>query len=240
MISRLLFGEDIFISYSRAEGSTYAAGLADELTRLKFSCFIDQLGTEPDRELPATLKTKIRRSTLLVLVGTPRALASPSVRQEVEEFKKTRRPIVPISFGDIPEDSTPNGVIPGLAVEPENEEALTTGTPSPQVVSRIVKSFNYTRRNERLRRMVWATVASVILLLGGAIWAGAVIIRKANDDAQRARDEAQAGLARAQKAEAEAAKANLEAQTALEQAKNEREQARYEQARRREAELRKR
>src|SRR6266704_2568804 len=30
-VSKYLFGDDIFISYSRADGATYAAGLADEL-----------------------------------------------------------------------------------------------------------------------------------------------------------------------------------------------------------------
>ena len=46
------YRDDIFISYSRRDASLYAAGLADELTKRSFSCFIDQLGTDPDKNLP--------------------------------------------------------------------------------------------------------------------------------------------------------------------------------------------
>src|SRR6185436_13542128 len=45
-----LGADDIFISYTRLDASTYAAGLADELTKLGFSCFIDKLGTPPARD----------------------------------------------------------------------------------------------------------------------------------------------------------------------------------------------
>jgi hypothetical protein len=38
---RFLFGDDIFISYSRADGITYAEGLASELAKRGFSCRVD-------------------------------------------------------------------------------------------------------------------------------------------------------------------------------------------------------
>jgi hypothetical protein len=40
MSLRLLSADDIFISYARRDSSTYASGLADELTKRGFSCFI--------------------------------------------------------------------------------------------------------------------------------------------------------------------------------------------------------
>ena len=73
---RLLFplsGDDVFISYSRKDGSLYTAGLADKLTEKKLSCFIDRLGSEPGRELPASLKKKIKTCSVFVLVGTERS-----------------------------------------------------------------------------------------------------------------------------------------------------------------------
>jgi hypothetical protein len=215
MISRLLFGEDIFISYSRVEGSLYATGLADELTKLQFSCFIDRLGTVPGKDLPKTLKSKIRNSTLLVLVGTKSAFMSQPVREELEEFVKTKRTIVPIYFGEVPKDSLLNSIIPGLASSVELPESLETGDPSESVVNRVVKSFNYARRNEKLRRLTWVTVVSVVLLLGGSVGASYLIIGKANKAAQ-------AALSRAQKAEADAVEANTKAQEALKQATIER------------------
>ena len=47
--SKFLFGDDIFISYSRADGATYAAGLANELAAHNFSCRFDLWGTEPGK-----------------------------------------------------------------------------------------------------------------------------------------------------------------------------------------------
>ncbi len=47
-LRRFLFGDDIFISYSRVD-STYALSLANELTKKKLSCFLDQWGTPPRR-----------------------------------------------------------------------------------------------------------------------------------------------------------------------------------------------
>src|SRR4029453_17338437 len=44
---RLLLGDDIFISYSRADGAGYAARLAGELTRDGLSCGFDQWGACP-------------------------------------------------------------------------------------------------------------------------------------------------------------------------------------------------
>src|SRR5689334_17168412 len=98
MLLRYMYGDDIFISYARADGITYAAALADELTSKGFSCFLDQWGTLPGQQLPGSLKRSIKRSTVFVLVGTEKAGYSNSVGLEVGEFLKTKRPIVPIDF----------------------------------------------------------------------------------------------------------------------------------------------
>ena len=94
-----LSGDDVFISYSRRNGALYAAGLADELTGKILSCFIDKLGTEPNHDLPPSLKKKIRNCTVFVLVGTEKAAQSPFVKKEIAEFKQTGRAILPIDFG---------------------------------------------------------------------------------------------------------------------------------------------
>ena len=96
--SKFLFGDDIFISYSRADGATYAAGLADRLAGRNFSCRFDQWGTEPGKEMPASLKGALRRSALLVLVGSEGAARSTHVAQEVAEMKRRGRRIVPVAF----------------------------------------------------------------------------------------------------------------------------------------------
>jgi hypothetical protein len=41
-LARLIFGDDVFISYCRADGHAYAARLASELAKRGFSCRLDQ------------------------------------------------------------------------------------------------------------------------------------------------------------------------------------------------------
>ena len=223
MLSRLIFGDDIFISYARADGSLYAVGLADELTKRSFSCFIDQLGAEPSERVPASLKSRLRGCTVMVLVGTPRALVSKQVRLEVEEFRRTGRPIIPVYFDtDDPAQTPLHSLVTGLAVTREAEEALKFGRPSEAVVSRIVNSFLYKRRTARLRRLTVGTVAFVVLLLGGAVALSNTIIQRANAariEAEALRGEAEQQKEEAAKQEAAAKEANDKAQIALEAAR---------------------
>src|SRR5262245_25628033 len=102
---RFFFGDDVFISYARADATTYALGLANALTAREISCFLDQWGTPPGDKLPQTLLTALRKSTMFVLVGTERAAASEPVRREVEEFIGCGRPIIPIAIGSALEQS---------------------------------------------------------------------------------------------------------------------------------------
>jgi hypothetical protein len=87
---RLLPADDIFISYSRRDATTYANGLADALTRAGFSCFFDRYGTDADAGLPAPLLKKVRAASMLVLVATEGAKESWAVGQEISEFTKAR------------------------------------------------------------------------------------------------------------------------------------------------------
>lgn len=182
MSPNLLFRDDIFISYSRADGGHYAAGLADKLTEKKYSCFIDKLGTEPDKDLPESLKKKIRNCTLFVLIGTERGTASEFVGKEIAEFKKTKRTIVPIDFDGAVGRARWYDLIPGLAAEPEeNPNSLKIGEPSPNVISRIEKSFNYTRRNQRMLRILLITSALFLALLAASAVAAYVAKRKISE-----------------------------------------------------------
>jgi|SRR5215213_1133546 len=182
MLPNLLSRDDIFISYSRGDGGLYAAGLADRLTEKKYSCFIDKLGTEPDKDLPESLKKKIRNCTLFVLVGTERGTASEFVGKEIAEFKKTKRTIVPIDFGGAVGRARWYDLIPGLAAEPEeNLNALKTGEPSANVISRIEKSFNYSRRNQRMLRILVITTAVFLVLLLASAVAAFVATKKINE-----------------------------------------------------------
>lgn len=237
-----LFGDDIFISYSRADGSLYAAGLADELTKRKFACFLDQLGTDPDRDLPATLKRKIGSCTVCVLVGTERALISESVKKEIEEFKKTKRTIIPIYFEGAPEQSSLYPLIPGLARSSETKEALTSGNPSLVVVRRVEKSFNYTRRNQRMRRILFGTATVFLVFAVASVLAGIKasneVVKAAEQTriAEEARRTADNEKKKAGEAEAKRILAEAEAKTARQEADDQKEIAKGAEIKRRDAE----
>ena len=211
---RSLAADDIFISYTRLDASTYAAGLADELTKKGFSCFIDKLGTDPDKDLPDTLRRKIKSCAMLVVVGTERAATRQTIADEVGEFLQAgrRSSVVPIDFGGAVYRASWYPLVEGVAPEPEkNPEALDDGEPSPSVLSRIEKQFNYTRRNQRLRRAALGTAVLVALLLLAGVGAGVYarqqlgLANAEREGARLARMEADAARADAKAAQIDAA-----------------------------------
>jgi WD40 repeat protein len=223
---RSLDADDIFISYTRLDASTYAAGLADELTKLGFSCFIDKLGTDPNKDLPDTLRRKIRNCPMLVVVGTERAAGRETIEQEIREFLATgRTSIVPVNFKDAVYKARWYPLVEGIAPEPEpSPTALDDGDPSDSVVSRIKKQFNYRRRDERLRRITRRAVAVLVCLLvaiavaAGVAWQqlarAAAATAKADAETARAAQamkDARDALAQAQAAQGEAQRAKEEA-----------------------------
>jgi WD40 repeat protein len=212
-IGRFFLGEDIFISYSRRDGSLYAAGIADKLTERRLSCFIDKLGTEPNHDLPESLKKKIRSSAVFVLVGTQAAAQSVFVEKEIIEFKKTGRTILPIDFHNAVGKALWYQEIPGIASESEKElEALEKGNPSPNVVSFIEKSFNYTRRNQRMSRMLWGALSVFLILVIASVVAFFIArdqfakateaTRTAHEQTQKAKDATDLAATKTKEAEA--------------------------------------
>lgn len=168
---RFLFGEDLFISYSRSDATAYAASLASELTSGGFSCFLDQWGTEPGQKIPPRVLRSLDRSSMLVLVGSPEAARSEAVEREVRRFLKKGRPIVPISIGGALEASSWFSLVDGASMSMENPMALEEGSPSPAVLNRIQGSFRFTRRNQRVRRAFLGAATGLLVLIGVAGWA---------------------------------------------------------------------
>jgi WD40 repeat protein len=229
------FGDDIFISYSRQDGALYAAGLADKMTEKNFSCFIDRLGVMPGHDLPRDLVKKIRRCSICVIVGTKMAAGSTFVGREMDIFKETKRVILPIDFNNNIGKAIWYEKIPGLAAETEKAlSSLETGEPSQNVIAFIEKSFNYTRRNQYMARMLVLAVIMFILLI--ALGAGGFLI--ANAEANKERELATVERQRAAEARQEAENASRQAQEAKDevaaaalQTENERKRANSEAAR---------
>lgn len=156
---RVIFGDDIFISYSRADGITYAEGLASELAARGFSCRVDLLESQPGDELPESLKRTLRDSRMLVVIASDGASRSPHVALEIEEFSRTQRMVIPIDVGGALDRARWLPLVRGLPIAEETDAAaLVVGKPSPGIVSRIENSARFTRRNRRLRLLSWLSV----------------------------------------------------------------------------------
>lgn len=199
---RFFFGDDVFISYSRADAIRYAPGLAARLAGKRHICFFDQLAAAPSEDLPERLKKKILRSTVFVLVGTRGAVASSAVRKEVELFRRTRRPFIPVDVdGALVEQENWRDVI-GVAKIREEGARVRGGDPSPEVVNLIKDSFRYTRRSQWLRASLLAGV-SVILITAAA----SLLLTRTAEAKIRAAETEAAAIKR--QAEAEVAAANI-------------------------------
>jgi WD40 repeat protein len=212
-LRRFLFGDDIFISYSHVD-STYALRLANELTKKKLSCFLDQWGTPPGQELPKELINTLKRCSTMVLVGSKYAAESKNVGIEVEKFLETHRPIIPVTFveddlmADTTEDSDTQNLtgtleqakwyftISGIAKTIENLKALKTGTPSENIISRIVNATEFRSRSKRLRRAFFATLGTIGLI----VLLGVIVVYNANNRVKAAQKYADEAIRKANEA----------------------------------------
>ena len=211
-VSRFLFGNDAFISYARRDATIYSLGLANQLTKKELSCFLDQWGTPSGKELPGVVVSTLKRSNMLVLLGTERAAGSDAVKREIIEFKKTGRTIIPVSFdGALEKASWFDDLIAGISIAQESKQALETGKPSENVIDRIVNAENFTRRNKRLRNYFWITAASVVVMLMIGALVGFVIVSKANAQRQDAENRRQEAVRLAGEAEEKRTTAEAEA-----------------------------
>lgn len=226
MLMKFLFGDDIFISYSRRDGAKYAAALANELSKPgnDFSCFLDQWGASAANELSKPVLRAIERSSVLVLIGTAGAAGSPLVQQEVKLFSRKKwlrslRPVLPINI-----DGELNAVswaeLTGLHRVPETDEARDDGEPSQSVIKLIADSYSYTKRAQRTR---WLSIVALILLIS-SVTVGSFAAyqarranaeaRRANAESQRANEEAQTARVQAEEARQSKARADTEAEKA--------------------------
>lgn len=160
-----LFGNDVYVSYSRLDGIDYALGLANELTKRKLICEHDQHGSPPGAEVPEAVLRQVERSLLLVVVATDAAGTSKNVLQEVERFLKTRRAIIPISFEGSLERSPLFKSLAGMAIREESKEALNDHQPSALTIDRIVNAVGARSRNTILRRLATFTALGIAALV---------------------------------------------------------------------------
>lgn len=224
-----LEADDIFISYSREDGSAYLTGLDAALSKRGFSCFTDKRGTDAGRLPPATLYRKVRLCKTFVLLATPGALSEPeNIAPEVTEFANangTSR-IICVSFDADQEfgnwAKTPwYGHVEGKAREREHPSTLKTGEPSERVVEQVVAASDYMKSKDRLRKYRNRALAGFLCLFVAGLAASGFALFSfrqatlAKNQANAARKDADIQIAKAQ---ADIDTARKQAQSDIEQA----------------------
>jgi WD40 repeat protein len=193
--ARFLLGDDVFVSYSRADGASYAARLAGELAKRGFACRFDQWACKPGADVPPELLRALGRAGVMVLISTAAAGASGAVETEIRRFLSTGRNLVPVDLDGTIRAARWWPLLEGLAVSrPE---------PLSEVLERIENTATFTRRNARLNRLAVGAVAvfgvAILLSVAAGKRAADAVTRAeaANRDrqyAERKRDEAVAQL----------------------------------------------
>jgi WD40 repeat protein len=202
-LHRFFFGDDIFISYSRSDAGKYATALAARLSEAGYLCFLDQLGTDAHRNMPESLRDKIRKSSALVLIGTTGAAGSRYVREEVAIFNESRRPIFPIDVDNaLLHEDWPE--LAGLACIPETGKRVTSGEPDPTTLMMLRNASRYRRRNQWLRLSLLAGFAALTLTVLAAFSVSSFLIVRADVRAAAAEMTERIAGEKAQKAERDA------------------------------------
>ncbi|HSE17218.1 MAG TPA: TIR domain-containing protein [Pyrinomonadaceae bacterium] len=174
---RARFRYDVFISYSHSDAKQYAENLKQQLSNLDFACFLDKEESPPGLSLGPTLEKALKKSAVLVLLATERALTRPYIEMEFGRFVTAKRKIIPINIAGALTRN--NGEIltraPWNIIEDqkliwidETPEAFAQQRPSPPIADGIDKLFKYTRRNVRVRAEIIGTAVLVLLAAFGA------------------------------------------------------------------------
>jgi hypothetical protein len=169
MVARYLFGHDVFISYARIDGMRYASALATHLVASGLSCFVDQWSCIPGKQISRRILRTLKRSSILVIVGTEAASASEAVLDEVRAFKPTQRSIIPIDVqGSLRQGLLAEELL-GLPLEVETSAAIDDGRPSERLISRLEGAVTFTKQSSRIRRASFASFLLILLAIGAAI-----------------------------------------------------------------------
>jgi WD40 repeat protein len=167
-LTAFLFGDDVFVSYARGDGATYAAALASKLTKAGFSCFLDQWSAGQGEALPKYLVRAVRRSSAFVLLATRQSLDSQFIREELEAFSG-KQPLILVQLTESIDGSRWSNLVAGVAKTIDVSEHGRI-RPSRDTVDRIVNSFRTRSRNKRLRTTFFAVLLVTTGLVALSAW----------------------------------------------------------------------
>ena len=198
-----LYGYDVFVAHRRVDGARYAEALVERLDQAKpkLSSFIDKREYGPGDELSQATIRNIRKSTMLVVVGSPaiKDHRDPDwLLREIDTYilghEDNARRIMPINFGDsLDARSGEFEIVDRLRDTLRANEPLDGlhAPPSEKVIADIARQFGK-RTLDRVRLRVFQAAVLLLVALslaaGGAAWF-------ANQNAGRAKSELQQAIA---------------------------------------------
>ncbi len=185
-----LFGFDFFISYAWADARDYAVELAQKLERQqdgkRYSCFLDSDDYAKGDNWKEAGMQALQLTSILVLIGSPQALQSQPVLEEIQKFQKTKRRIIPIEFLDTEGRSTldaahhPSPLHDYLPPEvlrirephqyrPDSQQLV---GPSADLVKQLTESFDIITHADKRARVFGAAalVFAVVAVLAVFFW----------------------------------------------------------------------
>jgi hypothetical protein len=178
-VMRLLFGRDVFVSYSHRDGIAYARKLTRDLESVRrperLTCYFDQRSAILDKRLPPEVVRSLQRSSMLVVVATPGAAESRNVRAEISLFERARRPVVLLLCQPAGQPAEQLRQLvdelrtQSLVVVDEQPGAETSG-PSEAALVRIRDSVDFVRQNRRVALSGLVALGAVACLSSFGIW----------------------------------------------------------------------
>jgi hypothetical protein len=164
-----VFGYDFFISYAHKDGGPYAFELSKQLTQIGFICFLDSSDSVIGENWKTAGHRALRKTSRLVLIGTPAAMESKPVLREIQIFAKLNRRIIAIDMGGalaaLNADAAPE-VIKCLSPETLHIKETTkwsTDGPSATVTQELHSTFQLMRQRDKRTR--WLTYAAISMLI---------------------------------------------------------------------------
>ena len=161
-----LFGYDIFISHKREEALGYAIAIQEVFENKDLACFRDVSEIPTGGKLKPVIERALRRSKMLIVIGTPRAVDRTEgkwVRWEFDYYRG-KRPDAPVVVINV--DSTMENAdwSEAKAYNWLDEEATALNPPEPS--SFVIDSILNARKFPRVNRLVrWSVGATGLVLL---------------------------------------------------------------------------
>lgn len=195
-----LFGRDFFISYRWSDGREYAVRLAERLKAERFDCFLDSQGFVKGDNWQRIGERELRKTSRLLLVGSPQVHDSKAVLRELQIFGAKNARIIAIEFGDslsstrFPDSPVLSLLDPHGIRQCESADALTR-EPSDAVLAELRRTFIGETTTVRRLRAIQMTAALLFALMLLATTAAVLAYRqyRANVEAAALADTQRAG-----------------------------------------------